>query len=116
LRAAADAGDVDGYFWANVAFHSESTRISADSTLGKTLDGLGLQVLRLRRLGMSLPGRMQRSVHDHERLLLAYRERDEDLAAVLSSSIILRALDALRGSSHMKLGEPAGAHSTMTGV
>ena len=89
-------GDVDGYFWGNVSFHHTATAIAGDSTLKRTLDGLGLQVLRLRHLGMSLPGRMAVSYEDHQRLARAYRERDEDLAGALSSSIILAALKALR--------------------
>jgi DNA-binding GntR family transcriptional regulator len=52
----------------------------------------------LRRLSLSLPGRMRRSFEDHARLFRAYQDRDEDLAAALIRSNVLAALAALRGA------------------
>lgn len=101
MAAAQRADDVDAYFWSNVAFHGRALEIAGDSTLKRTLDGLGLQVLRLRHLGMSVPGRMDDSLVDHRRLLRAYREHDVELASALSRSIILDALRALLASSHL---------------
>ena len=96
MQEAAADDDVARFFWGNVGFHDALMDITADATLRRTIDGLGLQVLRLRRLGVSLPGRMARALADNERLLVALHERDEDLAAVLARSLILRALDGLR--------------------
>ncbi len=96
MQDAAAADDVAGFFWANVGFHDALMEITADATLRRTIEGLGLQVLRLRRLGVSYPGRMARALSDNERLLLALQDRDENLAAELARSLILRALDGLR--------------------
>lgn len=96
MSKAAATDRVDDFFWANVEFHVEIMRVADDSTLRRTLQGLGLQVLRLRRLSMSSPGRIQRSASDHQRLVLAVAEHDHELAGVMSSSIILDALKTLK--------------------
>lgn len=96
MQQAAAEGDVARFFWANVGFHDALMDLTADATLRRTIEGLGLQVLRLRRLGVSHPGRMERALADNERLLLAMKDRDENLAAELARSLILRALDGLR--------------------
>lgn len=95
LESAAEGSDVDDFFWANVIFHDQVATLADDETLKRSLEGLGLQVFRLRHSSMTLPGRMRRSLEDHRRLLLAYRERDGILASALSQSIVLSALDAL---------------------
>ncbi len=98
MREAADAGDLDRYFWANVALSDCSMRIAGNATLQHILDSLGLRVLQLRHLSMSLPSRLSQSAADHGRLLRAYEERDAPLAAGLSSSIVLSALRAIERS------------------
>jgi DNA-binding GntR family transcriptional regulator len=98
MRAAAEARDVDAYFWANVAFNDRATEIAGDRTLRRILDSLGLRVLQLRHLSMSVPSRMAQSVQDHDRLLKAYEERDVELAKSLHRSIILGALRAIERS------------------
>ena len=55
----------------------------------------------MRHLGMSLPSRMNASYEDHYRLVRAFGESDAELAAALSSSLILDALKALQKSQHM---------------
>ena len=88
--------DTDGYFWANVDFHHICAELCGDVILARTLQGIGLQTLRLRRLGMSLPGRTARSLADHERLFLAFTEGDDILAGALMKSIVLRALPGVQ--------------------
>lgn len=95
MRAAADAGDVDAYFWANVRFNERATELAGDATLKRILDSLGLRVLQLRHLSMSAPSRLTQSANDHERLLQAYEDRDVELASALNRSIILNALRAI---------------------
>ena len=95
MREAADAGDVDAYFWANVWFGERTVEIAGDDTLRQILASLGVRVLRLRHLSMSMPNRLAQSVDDRGRLLRAYEERDAELAAALHRSIILGALHAL---------------------
>jgi DNA-binding GntR family transcriptional regulator len=96
MAAAADASDVTTYFWHNVTFHERAGDAAGDLTLKRTLDSLGISVLRLRHHSLSLPGRMALSLLDHRRLLRAYREGDAQLASALSRSIVISALTAIR--------------------
>lgn len=95
LATAAQAGDLDVYFWANVAFQDMETVICGNGQVRRILDSLMLRMLKLRYLGLSSPGRMQQSLADHDRLLRAYLERDAPLAVALKRGIVLRGLAAV---------------------
>ena len=95
LADVAARDDVDGYFWANVAFRDEELRVSRNNLFKEVLDTLKMRTNRLRHLSTSLPGRLQRSCADHQRLCEAYEERDGTLAAALNRSIVLGALHAI---------------------
>ncbi|MFC0401620.1 GntR family transcriptional regulator [Paraburkholderia rhizosphaerae] len=95
LADVAARDDVDGYFWANVAFRDEELRVSRNNIFREVLDTLKMRTNRLRHLSTSLPGRLQRSCADHQRLCEAYEERDGVLAAALNRSIVLGALHAI---------------------
>ncbi|WP_144147132.1 GntR family transcriptional regulator [Paraburkholderia sp. BCC1884] len=95
LAQAAEQGDVDGYFWGNVAFRDEELRVCGNGIFKEVLDSMRMRTNRLRRLSTSLPGRLQRSCADHQRLCEAYAERDGVLAAALNRSIVLGALQAI---------------------
>lgn len=98
LAQAVDDDDVDAYFWRNVDFRNTEAAISRDSTLSRMLDSLGLRTLQLRHLSLSLPGRLHRSLADHDRLLRAYEDRDAELAAALTKSLVRRGLAAIERS------------------
>jgi DNA-binding GntR family transcriptional regulator len=98
LEAAAAAGDVDRYFWLNVGFRNNEAMIAGNQTVRRVLDSVGVRTLQLRHLSLSLPGRLRTSVADHERLIRAYEERESDLAAALTQSIVRRGLKAIEGS------------------
>jgi len=68
------------------------------------LGSLGLRTLQLRHVSLSLPGRLDRSVADHERLLDAYADRDAALAVALTRAIIMA---GLRGHRELRLVRPA---------
>ncbi|WP_144160251.1 GntR family transcriptional regulator [Paraburkholderia sp. BCC1885] len=95
LARAAAQGNVDGYFWANVAFRDEELRVCGNGIFKEVLDSMRMRTNRLRRLSTSLPGRLQRSCADHQRLCEAYGERDSVLAAALNRSIVFGALQAI---------------------
>jgi DNA-binding GntR family transcriptional regulator len=95
LADVAARDDVDGYFWANVAFRDEELRVCRNHIFKEVLDTLKMRTNRLRHLSTSLPGRLQRSCADHQRLCEAYEERDGTLAAALNRSIVLGALHAI---------------------
>jgi DNA-binding GntR family transcriptional regulator len=86
MEAAAKAGDVTGYFWANIDFHERNTELAGNRAVQKIINSLLLRTLRLRRIGLSQPGRLAKSYEDHERLYRAYEDRDSTLAAALIRS------------------------------
>jgi DNA-binding GntR family transcriptional regulator len=98
LQEAAEAGDVDRYFWLNVGFRNNEAKIAGNDTVRRVLDSVGVRTLQLRHLSLSLPGRLRASAADLARLLRAYEERDADLAAALAQSIVRRGLRAIEGS------------------
>jgi DNA-binding GntR family transcriptional regulator len=98
LEAAAEAGDVDGYFWQNVRFRNNEAVIAGNGTVRRVLDSMGVRTLQLRHLSLSLPGAVRSSVADHSRLLRAYEDHEPDLAAALTQAIVRRGLRAIEGS------------------
>lgn len=98
LALAVALDDVDRYFWTNVDFRNTEAQITGNRTLRRVLDNLGLRMLQLRHVSLSLPGRLTASLADHDRLLRAYRDRDPDLAAALTSSLVVRGLAAIERS------------------
>jgi DNA-binding GntR family transcriptional regulator len=98
LRVDAERADVDGYFWRNVEFRQAEAEVSGNRQLARMLGNLGLRTLQLRRLSLSFPGRLVRSVEDHERLLAAYTDRDTELAVAITKSIIMAGYRAIEAS------------------
>ncbi|MCT2587877.1 GntR family transcriptional regulator [Actinophytocola gossypii] len=105
LEQAADAGDVDRYFWLNVDFRNYEASIAGNRTVRRVLDGVGVRTLQLRHLSLSLPGRLGASVADHERLLRAYEDRDADLASALTQTLVRRGLAAIETSGWTGRGD-----------
>jgi DNA-binding GntR family transcriptional regulator len=98
LEAAAADGDLDGYFWHNVGFRNTEARLAANGIVRGVLDSVGIRTLQLRHLSLSSPGRLATSVADHRRLLQAYGDRDAQLAAALTRSIVHRGLAVVERS------------------
>jgi DNA-binding GntR family transcriptional regulator len=80
-------------------------RVSRNGIFKEVLDSMRMRTNRLRHLSTSLPGRMQRSCADHQRLCEAYAERDGTLAAALNRSIVLSALQAIEQVWEMEFGK-----------
>lgn len=95
MHAAGTDNDLDRYFWLNVRFRNTEAEICGNRTLSRMLDGLGLRMLQLRHLSLSPPGRLTESLEDHERLLRAYADRDADLAAAFTSSLVMHGLSTI---------------------
>jgi DNA-binding GntR family transcriptional regulator len=95
MEKAARDNDLNGFVWANVDFYDRNTQLAANRIVKRILDSLLLRTLRLRRLSLSQPGRMQLSLDDNARLLKAYEGRDAHLAAALIRSNHMNALAAL---------------------
>ena len=95
MERACRTSDLNGYVWANVDFYDRNTQLANNRTVKRILDSLLLRTLRLRRLSLSQPGRLQKSLDDHIRLMKAYEDRDANLAAALIRSNHINALAAL---------------------
>lgn len=95
MEEACRRSDLNGFVWANVDFYDRNTQLANNRTVKRILDSLLLRTLRLRRLSLSQPGRLQQSLDDNARLLKAYEDRDSNLAAALIRSNHINALSAL---------------------
>ena len=95
MERTAHANDRDGYYWSNVAFHERFADLAKNKTLKRILESLALRSLRLRRVTLSSPGRMGRSLADHTRLVGALEDRDGELASALIKANVLGALKLL---------------------
>jgi DNA-binding GntR family transcriptional regulator len=108
LERDARRGDVDSYFWHNVGFRHAEAGLAGNGELQRRLSSLGLQMHRFRHLSLSLPGRLLHSVADHERLLLAYADRDTALAVAVSRSLVLRGYRAIEASGRFRAVAESG--------
>lgn len=97
MKEACDRDDVLTYFWINMDFHEKSSGLTNNKTAKRIIDSLLLRTLRLRRLGLSKPGRLTRSLEDHTWLMQAYEERDANLAAAIIYSNHMGGLAAVEG-------------------
>jgi len=109
LCAAADADDVERFFWLNVRFRNNEAAVAGNRAVRRVLDSVGVRTLQLRHLSISRPGRMSIAVVDQERLLRAYEDREPDLAAALTESIVRRGLQAIERSGWT--GRPGEDHT-----
>jgi DNA-binding GntR family transcriptional regulator len=95
LRGYHARGDTESFLWANVQFFDLVTEIASNRTIRSILDSLLLRTLPLRRLSLSLTGRLSASLDDMSRIVRAFEERDANLAAALIHSNHINALKAL---------------------
>jgi len=88
-------GDLRAFLWSNVAFHDRMTATGGNRLAKSIVDSLLLRTLPLRRLSLSQPARVSKSLDDHQRLTRAFEERDPTLAAALVRSNHMSALATL---------------------
>jgi DNA-binding GntR family transcriptional regulator len=97
IREMAVSNNIDGVFWASVAFRNREADICGNRQVKRILDSLGLRTLQLRHLSMSLaPGEKRISFREH--LVAAYEERNAPLAIELTRSMVLRSLAIIEQS------------------
>ena len=89
--------DLDGVFWASVAFRNLEADIGGNRQVKRILDSLGLRTLQLRYLSISLAP-SERRISDREHLVAAYEERNAPLAIELTRSMLLRSLAIIEQS------------------
>lgn len=92
---------IDNYFWHNVGFRLMEARLAGNDDLQRVLGSLGLRTLQFRHLSISQPGRLQRSVEDHRRLLIAYEEADEYSAVAMTRAMVMGGYRAIERSGSL---------------
>lgn len=98
LEADARNGDIEGYFWHNVGFRLLEIKLTGSEDLYRSVADLGMRTLQFRHLSLSWPEKLEHYAGDHRRLLVAYKERDLNLARSLSQSLIMNGLKTIRSS------------------
>jgi DNA-binding GntR family transcriptional regulator len=82
-------GEVHEYFALNLTFHNLIERVSGNRPLVRIMESLDKMTLRYRFLSLSLPGRLERSLDEHSRMVKAFRERDPEAAARIAKESAL---------------------------
>ncbi len=95
MEAAAAIGDVTAFTWLSVEFHDHDTRFSGNATAKRIHDSLLLRTVAIRRLSLSQPTRMARSLEDHIQLVKAYENHDSNLAGAILRANHMAALAGL---------------------
>jgi DNA-binding GntR family transcriptional regulator len=83
MERACNLNDVIAFAWLSVEFHDQDTRLSGNSTAKRIHDSLLLRTLSIRRLSLSQPGRLERSLDNHIQLVKAYETHDPHMASAI---------------------------------
>jgi DNA-binding GntR family transcriptional regulator len=108
MRVNADAGDVQGFFDANAAFHEAFFETSGNRMLAAAYHRLVGQIARHRLRSLELRGDLRRSISEHEAILRAAEAGDVERAVRLVSEHIR--VPQIR----LQLGEHEGAARSST--
>jgi DNA-binding GntR family transcriptional regulator len=108
MRVNADAGDVQGFFDANAAFHEAFFETSGNRMLAAAHHRLVGQIARHRLRSLELRGDLRRSISEHEAILRAAEAGDVERAVRLVSEHIR--VPQIR----LQLGEHEGAARSST--
>jgi len=95
MERAAALNDVISFVWLSVEFHDQDTRLSGNATAKRIHDSLLLRTLSLRRLSLSQPGRLERSLDNHVQLVKAYETHDAHMAGAILRANHTGALSAV---------------------
>lgn len=86
----------------DTAFHSVIYRASGNRMLCKTLSELHRNITSYRKLSLSVPGRLERSVGEHREILEAIESGDSERADRLTSAHIAAALENMLAATERK--------------
>jgi DNA-binding GntR family transcriptional regulator len=76
LQELADEGDVKTFFRVHNEFHEVFIRAAGNEKLLELINQLMLKFNRFRLASLSLPGRMEISVKEHEKIIKAFKRKD----------------------------------------
>jgi DNA-binding GntR family transcriptional regulator len=98
LEDDAARGNVDDYFWHHAGFRLVESRLTDNDELQRIISALALRAMQVTHQSFSLPNRLEGSVADHRRLLLAYEEGDKETAVAVNRLMIMTGYRALQES------------------
>ena len=83
LAELASLNDIKTFFKVHNDFHDVFIKAADNGKLRELIASLGTRFQRLRLMSISLPGRMGISVQEHEKIIEAFRRKDEEAAEML---------------------------------
>lgn len=86
LLLLAEEGDIKQFFKVHNSFHELFVKAADNDKLNEMIQNLVGRFQRLRIASLSLPGRMEFSVREHQKIIDAFRNKDADLAENLVRS------------------------------
>jgi DNA-binding GntR family transcriptional regulator len=96
LEHHAAAGDIDGYYRANHAFHSQVQALARNRWLDRVTADLRRFMRLMRGRQLMLPGRLAASLKEHRALISAFTARDAERAGSLMQQHLMSQLSALK--------------------
>ncbi len=109
LKALAAEGDVKAFYRVHSEFHDLFLKASGNSKLVELIQQLGMKFNRLRMASLSVEGRMNISVAEHDKLLEAFRKHDGQLAenlvkktAAIGGKVLLESMTQAEGGQGLK--------------
>ena len=104
LKVLAAEGDVKSFFRVHGEFHELFVRAAGNLKLADLISQLGMRFNRLRMASLSVSGRMDISVVEHERLIEAFKNQDGDQAenlvkktAAIGGQVLLESMTEAEG-------------------
>lgn len=105
LRSLAEEGDVRSFYRVHNEFHEIFLKAADNNKLYELIHQLGLKFNRLRMASLSVNGRMDISVDEHDKLLDAFRHKDAERAenlvkktASIGSKVLLESMAGSRNT------------------
>lgn len=95
MRGCIDGGDLLGYSDCNARFHGRILDASRHRMARQLVVGLRAQLVRFQFRTILVPGRPLMSLGEHERILTAIADRDEDAAATAMAAHLAHVVDNL---------------------
>ena len=109
LRTLSKEGDVRYFYRVHNEFHEIFLKAADNKKLNELIHQLGMKFNRLRMASLSVEGRMEISVAEHEKLLEAFRRKDGDMAEKLVKQ-------TAEIGSKVLLESMASGHNEETGI
>lgn len=109
LKEIAEEGDVKAFYRVHNEFHETFLKAADNSKLYELIQQLGMKFSRLRMASLSVSGRMEISVAEHDKLLDAFRRHDSKSAenlvkktAAIGGKVLLESLAYSKGEPTKK--------------